>query len=112
MTVNIVICVITVLGGATIGQTPLNVVQMLWANLIMDVLGAIALGTEPPLQDRSQAFSSRISRRDKILLPVMWRQILVQASYQLLVMLILMYFGTFMFFSESFNIVTEARRDP
>jgi len=77
VTVNIVICVITVLGGATIGQIPLNVVQMLWTNLIMDVLGAIALGTEPPTQqDEAQdkpSCSSRISRRDKIMLPVMWR---------------------------------------
>lgn len=112
VTVNIVICIVTVLGGATIGQIPLNVVQMLWTNLIMDVLGAIALGTEPPTQDRSRACSSRISRGDKIMLPVMWRQILVQAAYQLLVMATLMYFGTFMFFSETFNIVTEGRRDP
>jgi len=45
------------------------------------------------------------------MLPVMWRQILVQAAYQLLVMVTLMYFGTFMFFTETFNIVTEDRRD-
>lgn len=51
MTINIVICVITVLGGCTIGQIPLNIIQLLWTNLIMDVLGAIALGTEPPLMD-------------------------------------------------------------
>jgi len=52
MTINIVICIITVLGGCTIGRTPLNVIQMLWTNLIMDVLGAIALGTEPPNKDQ------------------------------------------------------------
>jgi Ca2+-transporting ATPase len=33
------------------GHTPLNVIQMLWVNLIMDVLGAIALGTEPAKKD-------------------------------------------------------------
>jgi len=51
LTVNIVICFITVLGGATIGRMPLNVLQMLWANLIMDVLAAIALGTEKYSKD-------------------------------------------------------------
>lgn len=40
------ICTITIIGGATIGHNPFNVIQMLWVNLIMDILGAIALGTE------------------------------------------------------------------
>lgn len=44
---NISIVVITILGGAFLGHTPLNVIQMLWVNLIMDILGAIAIGTEP-----------------------------------------------------------------
>lgn len=47
MTMNISICFITIIGGLTLGHPPLNIVQMLWCNLIMDVLGAIALGTEP-----------------------------------------------------------------
>ena len=46
LTINIVICFITILGGATTGTPPLNVIQMLWVNLIMDILGAIAIGTE------------------------------------------------------------------
>jgi hypothetical protein len=32
--------------------------------------------------------------------------------YQILVMLTLIYFGTLLFFTESFNIVTEQLRDP
>lgn len=81
MTINLVICIITVLGGCTIGHTPLNVIQMLWTNLVMDVLGAIALGTEPPNKDQSKASTTRVSRKDKIITPFMWRQIIVQASY-------------------------------
>lgn len=111
MTINIVICIITVLGGCTIGRTPLNVIQMLWVNLIMDVLGAIALGTEPPNNDHNKAATTRVSRKDKIITPFMWRQILIQASYQVLVMIVIMYFGTFIFFNESFNLVTEPIRD-
>lgn len=111
LTINIVICIITVIGGCTIGRTPLNVIQMLWTNLIMDVLGAIALGTEPPNIDQSKAQTTRVSRKDKIITPFMWRQILVQALYQLIVMFGIMYFGTFIFFDESFNLVTEPIRD-
>lgn len=51
MTMNISLCFITILGGLTLGRPPLNIVQMLWCNLIMDVLGAIALGTEPYATD-------------------------------------------------------------
>jgi hypothetical protein len=53
---------------------------------------------------------SRISRRDKIILPEMWRQILSQTAYQLLVMLFLMYFGGLVFFEKPFNLITEPRR--
>jgi len=45
LTVNISICYSTILGSIW-GHPPLNVLQMIWANLIMDILGAIALGTE------------------------------------------------------------------
>jgi magnesium-transporting ATPase (P-type) len=38
---------VTILGGLCLGHPPLNVLQMLWINLIMDTLGAIAIGTEP-----------------------------------------------------------------
>jgi len=52
MTINISLCLIVVLSGATLGHSPLNVIQLLWANLIMDILGAIALGTEPPQKEQ------------------------------------------------------------
>jgi len=93
----------------TLGHPPLNVVQMLWTNLIMDVLGAIAIGTEP--YKKSQEKSNRISRRDKIILAEVWRQVLVQALYQIMVVVFLMYFGQFVFFENTFNLVTEPMRD-
>jgi len=110
LTVNIVICFITVLGGATLGRSPFSVLQMLWANLIMDVLGAIALGTEK--YSSSSAFQ-RIGRGEPkmVVLDYSWRQILVQAIYQILVLVVLMYFGGMIFFEEPLNLVTAAKRD-
>jgi Ca2+-transporting ATPase len=102
LTINIVICFITVIGGCTIGRTPLNIIQMLWVNLIMDVLGAIALGTESPGNENI----SRISRKEGIINAIMWRQILCMALYQIIVMLIFMYFGEMMLFKDSFNLIT------
>lgn len=49
---------------------------MLWINLIMDTLGAIAIGTEPyKKQDEINKNNrqTRISRKDKMLLLEMWR---------------------------------------
>jgi len=70
----------------------------------MDVLGAIALGTEPPIKGST---GTRSSRREKLFSPFMWRQIMGQATYQITVMMILMYFGSMMFFEKPFNLVTE-----
>lgn len=48
MTINVVACLI-VLAGAFLGtQSPLNVTQMLWVNLIMDTFAALALASLPP----------------------------------------------------------------
>ena len=48
MTINICACLI-VLAGAFMGlDSPLNVTQMLWVNLIMDTFAAMALSSLPP----------------------------------------------------------------
>jgi P-type Ca2+ transporter type 2C len=111
MTINIVICFVTILGGLTLGRPPLNVIQMLWVNLIMDILGAIALGTEPYKQDDVTSSSNRISRKDAIIRIEMWRQILVQAAYQIIVLVVIMYFGNAIFFEEKFGLVSTPLRD-
>lgn len=76
----------------------------------MDVLAAIALGTEKYSKD---AAFQRVSRSEPkmVVLDFSWRQILVQAFYQILVMVILMYFGGLMFFEESFNLVLLEKYD-
>lgn len=73
----------------------------------MDVLGAIALGTEAP----KMTGDSRISRKDKIITPFLWRNIICMSIYQIIIMCIFMYFGEFMFFKKSFNLVTAPERN-
>jgi len=48
MTVNISAMFIIFLGGATLGDSPFSVIQLLWINMVMDTLAAISLATEPP----------------------------------------------------------------
>eukprot|EP01138_Halocafeteria_seosinensis_P008652 gb/GECG01008843.1/.p1 GENE.gb/GECG01008843.1/~~gb/GECG01008843.1/.p1 ORF type:complete len:1219 (+),score=193.52 gb/GECG01008843.1/:1-3657(+) len=81
LTVNVVALVITFLAAVTQREPPLNAVMMLWVNLIMDSMGALALGTEEPtreLLDR-KPFASHAS----LLSPKMWRHILFQSAFQI-----------------------------
>ncbi|OWM89048.1 hypothetical protein CDL15_Pgr023894 [Punica granatum] len=58
LTVNVAALIINVVAAVSSGDVPLNAVQLLWVNLIMDTLGALALATEPPtdhLMHRSPA---------------------------------------------------------
>ncbi|CAA7407410.1 unnamed protein product [Spirodela intermedia] len=64
----------------------INVVAaLLWVNLIMDTLGALALATEPPtdhLMDRPP-----VGRRESLITNIMWRNLLVQSTYQVIILL-------------------------
>lgn len=51
LTVNFVALVMAFVGGAVLRESPLNPIQMLWVNLIMDTLASLALATEPPSEE-------------------------------------------------------------
>ena len=48
LTCNVVAVFMTLLGGVILSDSPLNSIQMLWVNLIMDSFASLALATEPP----------------------------------------------------------------
>ena len=54
LTVNFVALVMAFVGGAVLRESPLNPIQMLWVNLIMDTLASLALATEPPTDELLQ----------------------------------------------------------
>ncbi|KAJ8762496.1 hypothetical protein K2173_007935 [Erythroxylum novogranatense] len=51
LTVNVAALVINFVAAVSAGEVPLTAVQLLWVNLIMDTLGALALATEQPTND-------------------------------------------------------------
>jgi magnesium-transporting ATPase (P-type) len=61
---------------------PLNVLQLLWVNIMMDTFAAMALATEEP----SDALLDQkpYSRKDSIFTPVMWRNIIGQTIFQII----------------------------
>jgi Ca2+-transporting ATPase len=110
--VNISLLSIVLLTAGTIGQPPFNVIQLLWINLIMDILGSISICTEPykPNEAFSPEKSQRISRNEYFITRIMWRTILTQVTYQLLVMIVLVYLGPFFIVEHSFNLITTDLR--
>ncbi len=48
LTINVVACLVVLIGAFTGTEAPLSVTQMLWVNLIMDTFAAIALASLPP----------------------------------------------------------------
>lgn len=84
MTVNIVAC-ITVIVGAFMGtENPLNVTQMLWVNLIMDTLAAMALASLPPSSDVMQ--EKPRNRRKFIISPQMMKNMAIVGSVHTIVL--------------------------
>lgn len=66
-----------------LGNAPLTAVQLLWVNMIMDTLGALALATEPPNDDLMKR--APVGRKGNFISNVMWRNILGQSIYQFVV---------------------------
>ncbi|CAM0902918.1 unnamed protein product [Alopecurus aequalis] len=91
LTVNVAALIINVVSAITSGDVPLNAVQLLWVNLIMDTLGALALATEPPNNHLMQR--PPVGRREPLVTNIMWRNLLIMAFFQVAVLLTLTFEG-------------------
>ncbi|KAG8384278.1 hypothetical protein BUALT_Bualt04G0101800 [Buddleja alternifolia] len=83
LTVNVVALVVNFSSACLTGKAPLTAVQLLWVNMIMDTLGALALATEPPNDELMKR--APVGRTGNFISAVMWRNILGQSLYQFLV---------------------------
>lgn len=64
---------------------------MLWVNLIMDTLGSLALATEPPTPELLNR--KPYGRTSSLISPIMTRNIVFHAFYQLVVLLAMLFKG-------------------
>lgn len=83
LTVNVVALIVNFSSACLTGSAPLTAVQLLWVNMIMDTLGALALATEPPNNELMKRLP--VGRRGNFITNAMWRNILGQSVYQFIV---------------------------
>jgi calcium-translocating P-type ATPase len=75
LTINVSAVAINFVAPLLGQETPLSITQILWVNLVMDTLAALAFGGEPPLK---RFMNEAPKRRDEpIVSPFMWSSILV-----------------------------------
>jgi Ca2+ transporting ATPase len=94
LTVNVGALILVFVGSALGEDTPLKAIQLLWVNLIMDSLGALALATELP----KQALLERMpqNKDDYIVSRKMIKHILSQALWQVTVLFIFLFAGEYL----------------
>ncbi|GAX78129.1 hypothetical protein CEUSTIGMA_g5571.t1 [Chlamydomonas eustigma] len=89
LTVNCAALIICFIGAVAGGKEPLNVLQLLWVNLIMDTMGALALATEAPSMELLDQPPN--GHGVALISNCMWKHIVVQGLYQVTIMLICLY---------------------
>ncbi|CAG9317273.1 unnamed protein product [Blepharisma stoltei] len=95
MTCNAVALAISIIGAGTTSDSPLNAIQMLWVNLIMDALAALALATEPPTDQLF--FTKPFGRKEKMIIKDMVVSMITQSAYQIGILLVMLYEGPCIF---------------
>ncbi|PWA88328.1 Calcium-transporting P-type ATPase, subfamily IIB [Artemisia annua] len=102
LTVNVAALFINLIASTCFGGAPLTAIRLLWVNLMISTLGALALATDRPTKDLMH--KPPMERDAPLVTNVMWRNLLAQSVFQIIVVLIFK-FGDISIFSvdESVN---------
>ncbi|XP_065670637.1 plasma membrane calcium-transporting ATPase 3 [Hydra vulgaris] len=95
LTVNFTAIFVSIIGSTMLSVSPLSAIQLLWVNLIMDSFASLALATEDP----TDALLERkpYGRTKPLISRSMFRFILGHGLYQLIVILVLIFYGHVLF---------------
>ncbi|KAL7586630.1 hypothetical protein Lser_V15G38720 [Lactuca serriola] len=91
LTVNMVALMINLVSACITGTAPLTAVQLLWVNLIMGTLSALALATGPPNDGLMKRPPVKLT--ESFITKMMWRNIIGQSIYQMAVLFVLNFSG-------------------
>lgn len=93
ITVNITAVILAFVSAVSSSEmhSVLSAVQLLWVNLIMDTFAALALATDPPTEKILNR--NPVPKRASLITTNMWKMIIGQAIYQLIVTFVLYFAG-------------------
>lgn len=91
LTVNITAVILTFVSAVVSHdqKSVLTAVQLLWVNLIMDTFAALALATDPPTEELLKRTPE--SRSSPLITFKMWKMIIGQAIFQIVVTTVMLY---------------------
>ncbi|XP_015888088.3 calcium-transporting ATPase 12, plasma membrane-type-like [Ziziphus jujuba] len=93
LTLNLAALVVFFLSAVSAGEVPLNSTLVLWLNLIINTLASMALATEKPSHGTPKKSIQRqhVDKEEPLMSHVMWRNLLGQVMYQIVVVLTLLF---------------------
>ena len=91
LTVNVNALLFTVIGAILLKESPLQAIQLLWVNMIMDSLASLALATELPRDDLLNRMPQ--SKDDFVVSRKMGKHILYMSLFQMVILFIFLFAG-------------------
>ncbi|PON87167.1 P-type ATPase [Trema orientale] len=92
LTINFAALISNFVASMCSGKVPLTAVQILWVNLKMDILAALALATEQPTNKLTK--KPYVSRSGPLITIVMWRNLVAHVLFQVTILLTLQFKGS------------------
>ena len=99
LTVNFSALLVAFIGACSRRGSPLRAIQLLWVNLIMDTMAALALGTEKPHPDLLERPPININKA-WLLSNIMIKNIIGQGIYQVVILCFIMFAGPYIWYIE------------
>ncbi|CAI5710378.1 unnamed protein product [Hyaloperonospora brassicae] len=113
LTVNVVAISLAFIGAVVLEQSPLSAVQMLWVNLIMDSFASLALATEEPTPQLLER--KPYPKTEPLISKKMTKHILGQSTYQLALLLAIVFSGEKWFdipSGRTHDVADDVKDDP
>ena len=91
LTVNVCSVILVLVCSCIANEVPIEAIQMLWLNLIMDSLGSLSLATETPHERVLKR--KPYKKNTSIISETMWKHILMQSLFLFIICLLIYLYG-------------------